>query len=175
MGISDFFPFKFYLPGWPTDIIGYPEQLDSVGIYNLNMPILGTGQVLAGGTILILEEIIFDVPLIPGLSVALLNHSDITEFNFEIELSEEGFNLSLFALFSAIRFESGLLKWMRAVAGGFEEESPDPVTGEPQPIEVSIEGVDLSFSGNKASSPLMSPAWSSSKKTTRTQSHSPVK
>ena len=148
MSINDFFPIKFYLPGWPTDIIGYPEQLDSVGIYNLDMPILSAGQVLASGTIQILGDITFDVPLIPGLSVALLNQGDITEFSFEVELREEEFSLSLFALSAAIRFESSLLKRMKPIAGGFEEESPDPVTGEPQPIEVSIEGADLSFNSN---------------------------
>ena len=88
------------------------------------------------------------MPLIPGLSVALLNQGDITEFSFEVELREEEFSLSLFALSAAIRFESSLLKRMKPVAGGFEEESPDPVTGEPQPIEVSIEGADLSFNSN---------------------------
>ena len=148
MSINDFFPIKFYLPGWPTDIIGYPEQLDSVGIYNLDMPILSAGQVLASGTIQILRDITFDVPLIPGLSVALLNQGDITEFSFKVELREEEFSLSLFALSAAIAFKFSLLKRMKPVAGGFEEESPDPVTGEPQPIEVSIEGADLSFNSN---------------------------
>jgi hypothetical protein len=145
LSLNDFFPVKFYLPGWPTDIIGYPEQLDSVGIYNLSMPILSADALLASGTVQILQDITFDLPLISGLSVALLSHGDITEFGFEVELHEGVFSLSLFALSAAIRFESGLLKRMKPVAGGFVEESPDPITGEPQPIEISIEGADLSF------------------------------
>ena len=127
MSINDFFPIKFYLPGWPTDIIGYPEQLDSVGIYNLDMPILSAGQVLASGTIQILGDITFDVPLIPGLSVALLNQGDITEFSFKVELREEEFSLSLFALSAAIRFESSLLKRMNLSPGVSKKSLPIPL------------------------------------------------
>src|SRR4051812_42614416 len=75
--IDDFVPVKYYLPGWPADIIGYPEQLDAVGISSISFEANSLSRVNASGTIQILKEIVFDLPLIPGLSLFLLNQNDI--------------------------------------------------------------------------------------------------
>jgi len=145
MSTSDFSPIKFYLTGWPTDIIAYPDQLDFVEVGNVLVLDYSIDLTRVSGAIRIRKEISFDLPLIPGLSVALLNSGDYTEFGFDFELRNIDFELSLAALSAALRFESSLLKRMRLVVNSFEEEPPDPVTGARQPIEVSMDGADLSF------------------------------
>ena len=140
-----FVPIKFYLPGWPTDLISYPEDLDLVGARDLLVPIATSEHVFASGVLQLLGEIEADLPLIPGLSIAIVSAGDITEIPLEFRLENGDFELSLVDLSAELRFQTGLLKRMEAIPGGFQEAPPDPLSGEPQPIEISIDGTDLTF------------------------------
>ena len=143
--ISDFTPIKYYLTGWPIDIIDYPSQLDAVGVDHINFGIFDASRTVADGTILILKEISFDLPGIPGLSIALMSTDDITEIGFEFDLSIDSFYLTLNGLSIAIRFNTELLIRMEETSDGFKEAPPDPISGLPQPIEILIENVGLTF------------------------------
>ena len=146
--IYDFVSVKFYLPGWPVNIRGYPEQLDAVGVSNLTSYSNTLTQANASGSIMILTEIVFDLPLIQGLSISLLNHDGITEFEFTLDMHNGRVDLILFELTAAFRIQTDLLKRMEPTSNGFIEAPPDPITGEPLPVEVILDGVDLMFNAD---------------------------
>ena len=78
--LTRFVPVRFLLPGCPSSILGVPPQLDSIGVPDFEATALGEDLLEANGTLQILETIEFDLPLIPGVSLALLDAGGWTEF-----------------------------------------------------------------------------------------------
>lgn len=146
--LNKFVPIRFIVPGWPTNILAIPPQIDLIGLSNFESSAVGPTTLIASGTIQILVDIEADLPLIPGLSIAVLNNGDFTEFGFEIEFSGDWFSVALKSLSAGIRFQTDLLKRMEATADGFVEAQPDPETGEPQLIEILVESADLSVNSD---------------------------
>ena len=138
-----FVPIRFIIPGWPTNILAIPSQIDLIGLSNFESSAVGSTTLVASGTLQIVKDIESDLPLVPGLSVVLLNNGDFTEVDFEIEFLSDWFCVTLKSLSAGIRLQTDLLKRMEATADGFVEAPPDPDTGEPQPVELLIEGADL--------------------------------
>jgi hypothetical protein len=146
--LTQFVAIRLVLPGWPTSVIGIPPMIDSIGLAGFETTSSGTSSFSANGTVQIIEEIAMDLPLIPGLSFVLLNHSGFTEISFEIDYLPDYFSVALTSISAGIRFQTGLLKRMEAVGDSFVEASPDPVTGEPQPVEISMEGASIAVNSN---------------------------
>ena len=144
----NFVPIKYFLPGWPIDIIGYPEQLDAVGISEITVSSLTLSNVYSDGVIKILSDLDFDLPLIPGLSIKIYSDGQAIEVSYHIEVNYEYFYLSLSGISASINIQSALLKRMEPTSDGFIEAPPDPVTGEPQPVEVILEDIDLTFNSD---------------------------
>ncbi|MES2732251.1 MAG: hypothetical protein V4714_10895 [Bacteroidota bacterium] len=143
--LTYFVPIRLLLPGWPSNFLGVPPQLDSIGLPDFETTGLGPSLLVVNGTIQILETIEFELPLIPGLSLALLSAGDYTEFAFKLGYYGDRFDLTLSNLSVAIRVSSALFKRMEATAGGYVEAPPDPITGQPLPIEVAIEGTEIAL------------------------------
>src|SRR5687767_8669650 len=138
-----FIPIKFYLPGWPADIIDYPDQLDTVGLNDINVGVMTPSRIVMDGSVQMLTDVAFDLPLITGTSIVLLNDGGLTQFAFHFDFKEGEFTVLLTGLSAAIRYQTDLLKRMELVGDNFVEAPADPVTGEPQPVEISINGADL--------------------------------
>jgi hypothetical protein len=142
---TNFIPVKFFLPGWPTDIIGYPAALDLVGVRDFEVPALYPDYVDASGTLQLLGEIAADLPLIPGLSIVLmedLNGGGLTEIPFSFQLVKGVFELDLSPLSAALRVQSSLLKRVELSADGYVPVI-DPVTQEPIPLDVGMQSGSL--------------------------------
>jgi len=146
--LNRFVPIRFLLPGWPSTILAVPPQFDSIGLPEFETTALGPNLLHINGTLQILETIEFDLPLIPGLFLALLNAGDYTEFQFEFAYSGDFFNVKFINLSASLRLQTELFKRMEDTGNGFVEAPPDPVTGEPQPVEILIEGADLSVNSD---------------------------
>ncbi|MCF6154504.1 MAG: hypothetical protein E3K36_04465 [Candidatus Brocadia sp.] len=146
--LTQFVPIRLILSGWPTNILAIPPQIDQIGLADFEATSSGHSSLVASGTLQILVDIEADLPLIPGLSLAVLNNGDFTEFGFEIEYLGDWFAVALQSLSAALRFQTGLLKRMEATADGFVEAPPDPETEEPQPVEILMEGADLSVNSD---------------------------
>ncbi len=123
--IQDFIPARFTLSSWPSDIVAMPSAFDSIGIANLGFSNFTGAYFVATGSLQWLKEIAFDLPLIPGVSVALLSSGGITEVDFECTYSFGEFSVCLTDLSASLRIESTLLKkvelsgdeWVVAVDG----------------------------------------------------------
>jgi len=146
--LNQFVALRLVLPGWPTNILTIPPQIDCVGLADFEATSSGSSSLMATGTLQIIDDITMDLPLIPGLSLALFNNSDFTEFDFELEYLTDSFSVSLKSLSVSLRIQTDLLKRMEKVGDGFVEVPADPLTGEPQPVEIMLEGADLSVNSN---------------------------
>lgn len=143
-----FVPIRLVMPGWPTSILAIPLQIDLIGLSNFETSSAGPTTFVATGTLQILRDIEADLPLIPGLSLVAFNNGDFTELDFEIEFVADWFSVALKSLSAGLRFQTDLLKRMEATADGFVEAPPDPETGQPQPVEVLIDGADVTANSN---------------------------
>ncbi len=143
-----FVPVKFLLPGWPSNVLGVPAQIDSIGLPEFETTALGSELLVAKGTLQILESIEFDLPLITGLSLAWLSTGDYTEFQFEFGYFGDRFDVTLSNLSVALRVSTELFERMEKLDGNYVEAPPDPVTGEPPPIEIAINGAEVSFNSD---------------------------
>jgi hypothetical protein len=146
--LTDFVALRLVLPGWPTNIVSIPPLIDYVGLAELDVSSSGISSLHATGTIQIIDEISMDLPLIPGCALVLFNNGEFTEFEFEIEYVEDWFSVSLLSLSVGIRFQSSLLKRMEKVGNIYVEVPDDPITGEPAPVEVAMDGIDISVNAN---------------------------
>src|SRR4249919_3632790 len=93
--LSKFLPLRLILPGWPTSIMAIPPQIDQIGLAEFKATSISYSSLIASGTLQILQEIVIDLPLIPGLSLAMLNKGDFTEFGFDLEYFGYRFNVVL--------------------------------------------------------------------------------
>ena len=143
--LNQFVALRLVLPGWPTHLISIPPQIDHIGLAEFETTSSGTSSLNASGTLLIIDEIIFDIALIPGISVALLNNGEYTEINFEFEFENEWFTGTLKTLSATLRIQSDLLKRMEKSGADYIEAPPNLETGEPQPVEITLEGPDVSL------------------------------
>lgn len=146
--LTDFVAIRLILPGWPTGILAIPPLIDNIGLARLETTTSGFDAISANGTLQIINEISMDMPLIPGLSLALLNESNFTEIEFDIEYFSDYFGLTLLSLSAALRVDSKLLKRMENVNGTFIEVPPDPLTGDTLPVEIQVDGASLSINSN---------------------------
>lgn len=142
MSTNEFVPIKFYLPGWPADIIEYPEKLGEVGARDIEVATFSAEEIVTSGVIQILDEIEAPLPLIPGLSVVLLSADDLTEIPFEFELLDGVFTLSLTSLGGALRVRSSLLQRVE-LNGNDYIPLLDAASGDPLPVDVIMESGDL--------------------------------
>ncbi len=146
---ENFVPAKFYLPGWPTDIIAYSDALDLVGLRDFYAPTLQPNNVFAKGIVQILGEIAFDLPLLPGLSIVILPGDDpnLTEIPFSFLFEAGRFDLNLTGLGAALRIQSNLLQRVERVDGSYEPLL-DPQTQMPVPLDITLTGGNLLFNSD---------------------------
>ncbi|HVK94973.1 MAG TPA: hypothetical protein VM571_09630 [Noviherbaspirillum sp.] len=141
--ITDFIPLEFALPAWPDDILPTLSVTSSIGLANVELSDISGTYFSATGQVLILEEIVFSIGPIPGLSIALLHAADLTTFGFAFTYLDGDFRLSLTDLSAALIIETNLLKRVEN-QGGEWVQLTDSVTGEPEPVEISLGGAALS-------------------------------
>lgn len=144
--ISSFIPIDLVITEWPSDLFVMPNALYAVGLSDYYVE-LDAGTALAvGGTVIIDEEIIFDLPFIPGCSIALLYDGSGTQFDFELGIIQQEFHLSLKTLSVSFLVQNNLLRTVEITSSGdgFSfEEIIDEDTGEPEPFHIRWSGIDL--------------------------------
>ena len=146
--LNKFVPIRLILPGWPTSLVSIPNEIDQIGLAEFDVTSSGASNVAGGGVVQILTEIEFDLPLIPGLSLAFFNNGDFTEIEFDIEFSLTWLALTLPSISAALRIQSDILKRQVQVGDKFEDAPADPITGEPLPVEIVIEDAGVTFNSN---------------------------
>ena len=108
--MTTFIPLSYLIKDWPTDIVSMPPTLDHIGLSEYVLTQTSDAQYTATGTLVVDEAIIFEIPFIPGLSLALLYAEGLTEFDFSFALVLDRFYLDISNFSASLLYESELLK-----------------------------------------------------------------
>src|SRR5262245_66394010 len=108
-----FAPLSQVLPFWPSDILGQPEFLDEIGVRDFDVQ-EGDNLLIASGHLLWFREIAFDLPLLSGFSLALLNESGFTVVPFQIDVLPQ-VRLRIPEITITLRVETDLLRRVERV------------------------------------------------------------
>lgn len=136
-----FVPLSRSLPFWPSDLLGQPELLEEIGVRDFGVQ-EDVDVLRMSGTLLWFREIAFDLPLVSGFSVALLNENGHTAVPIEIDVRPD-FAVRFPNLSMSFRFQTDLLKSVRQENGHWVP-AHDP-SGNPKPAELRFSGVGVGF------------------------------
>lgn len=133
--VISFQPIRKVLSFWPEDVFALPAAVDSIGLSDVTVEFSSGLSVSCTGTIIILAEIEFALPLIPGLSVAFMSSDGLTQIPFSFASCGSEFEVGISELSAELRIESSLLKCVEGSAGNWEE-----IEG---PVTIAISGAEL--------------------------------
>ena len=142
---------------WPQDILPLPDvdALDKVWL----TPSMFTDDEQSEGliyetTLLFEQALSVDFGFVAGLSLILGTASLTTPVPLSVTVSDilvpdpEPYVIEIGPVPITLLVASDLLKRMEVTADGFVESPPDPVTGEPQPVEIILGGPRCTFSSD---------------------------
>ena len=129
-----FIPISKVITSWPEELIPMPSAIDMIGLKDGQVTQSGSSKELQG-TLVLIGDLVINIPFIPGLSIAFLPGAGLTEIGFDVELDLDGFTLGLNNLGVAIRFDSKLLKKADKISGEWQ-----PVEG---PVEIAMAGASV--------------------------------
>lgn len=115
-----FLPLRKIIPIWPNDIISSGDNsiLDKIGVDDFDIDFSKDGVVIEG-TIIITEQLSFEMPAIDGVSIAILANGNLTSLSFSFEMDIDTFHLRIIDSNISIRIRSDLLKPMKAEGNKF--------------------------------------------------------
>jgi hypothetical protein len=146
MSAPGFIPISRGIPYWPNDLFGQPRFLDEIGLREFEVH-EGNNTLSISGVLLWYREIILDLPLLSGFSIALLNEGNHTAIQFELDILPS-LNLRLQNLNVSFRMDTNLLRpvrrendqWIRVV----------DANGNPRFVELRLSnvGITVDINGN---------------------------
>jgi hypothetical protein len=136
-----FVPLSRSLPFWPGDLLGQPELLEEIGVRDFHIQ-EDVNLLRMSGTLLWFREIAFELPLLSGFSVALLNENGHTAVPFEIDVRPE-FAIRFPSLRMSLRLQTEFLRSVRQERGRWIPVHD--VHGNPRPPELRFDGVGVGF------------------------------
>jgi len=142
---------------WPQDILPLPslDALDKVWIAPSMFTDDEQNEKLIYETTLLFEQALgVDFGFVAGLSMILGTADLTTPIPLSVTISDildpdpEPFVIEVGPVPITLLVAIDLLKRMEVAADGFVESPPDPVTGEPQPVEIILGGPRCTFASN---------------------------
>jgi hypothetical protein len=135
---------------WPDEILALPDNLDRLLVRGLRVYVASGETLAVAGTVGSHEEVEVDLPLIPGLTLGLGSPAARgVYFDFRFALIGDTFYASVASFAASLFIQSGLLKPVDPVPdeSGAVVFQPrvDPVTLEPERVEIPFAGVELSL------------------------------
>ena len=134
-------PLPQVLPFWPSDVFGDAPVLEEVALQDYDLRYQEDPErIEVSGALIWFQELIVDLAVIPGFSIAFLHSGDATVVDFEMEaLPEVGLRLP--ELDVDLRLKNELLRPVERNNGTWTPELD--ANGAPLPLTLSMTGIGL--------------------------------